>query len=146
MKGPISTILSWLALISVLVAFGLAIYGLLLLGPFALTAIGAGFGVTVAVVALVAKNEREHRNAEHAALPARLAYLRQPAPVVAGPVITRPRVDIFTWVVRKQQDGRFAVLPMTKSGIALWEHTLAIGLPWDDAWNLRNREQRAIGK
>jgi hypothetical protein len=55
-------------------------------------------------------------------------------------------IDIFTWVVRKQDEGRFAVLPMTKSGIALWDHTLATGLPWDAAWDMRNREQRAIGK
>jgi hypothetical protein len=61
-------------------------------------------------------------------------------------VITRPRVDIFTWVVRKQDDGRCAVLPMTKSGIPLWDYALATGLPWDVAWDMRNREQRAIGK
>jgi hypothetical protein len=28
----------------------------------------------------------------------------------------------------------------------LREYTLATGLPWDAAWDMRNREQRAIGK
>jgi hypothetical protein len=145
MRGPIGTFFSVGAVLCVLAAFAGAVYGLLLLGQFALTAIGVGFGLVFAVLALIAKGEREHRERENAALPARLAAIR-PVPAVTGPVLTRPRVDIFTWVVRKQDDGRFAVFPMAKTGMELREYTLATGLPWDVAWDMRNREQRAIGK
>jgi hypothetical protein len=65
---------------------------------------------------------------------------------ITGPVIDRPPIDVFTWVVRKQNDGRAAVLPMTKDGVEQWNHAIAFGLDWSDAWDRRNREQRAIGK
>lgn len=64
----------------------------------------------------------------------------------AGPVIVQPPIDVHTWVVRKQTDGSSAVLPMTKDGVERWDHAIAFGLDWSDAWDMRNREQRAIGK
>lgn len=63
-----------------------------------------------------------------------------------GPVIVQPPIEVFTWVVRKQTDGSSAVLPMTKDGVERWDHAIAFGLDWSDAWDIRNREQRAIGK
>lgn len=149
MRGPIGTILSWGALICALALVAAAGYGLYLLGWIAALAFGGAVVIISVLVGAIATDETRHRNAEHAAIPARLAVINRPTPAITGPVYTPeplPRVDIFTWVVRKQDEGRFAVLPMTKSGIALWDHALVFGLPWDAAWDIRNREQRAIGK
>jgi hypothetical protein len=149
MRGPIGTFFSIGAALCVLAAFGGAIYGLFLIGPGVVVVFGVATVIAGVLLVIIAHDEKKHRRSEHAALPARLAYLRQPVPAVTGPVLTPeplPYVDIFTWVVRKEDGGRFAVFPMAKNGMELREHTLATGLPWDEAWDIRNREQRAIGK
>jgi hypothetical protein len=148
MRGPIGTILSWGAFICALGLVAAAGYGLYLLGWIAALAFGGGVVIFGVILTAVAHEEITHRRSEHAAIPARLAAINRPVPAVTGPVLTPEPlpIDIFTWIVRKQDDGRFAVLPLTRRGIELWDHTLATGLPWDAAWDMRNREQRAIGK
>jgi hypothetical protein len=146
MVGPIGKTLSIIAALIILGAFGAALYGLFLLGWW-ITGLAAGGGLVITGTILVAvAHDEKTFNADQMERARKYLAARPTAPVLTGPVLKPRPVNIFTWVVRKQDEGRFAVFPLAKNGIELREYTVASGIDPDEAWRIRNREQRAIGK
>lgn len=114
-----------------------------------------GLGVIAAGLTLVVINQRDD-NRDIAYWKGLFELLRtQPKGAITGPVLepvfepgkpSREKWQVFAWTVRKQDDGRYAVIPIDKDGEQLWELAVAQDITDPvDAWKVANQGQKALG-
>jgi hypothetical protein len=148
----ISIVLLGLAAIGALI-YGVG-YGLASYGPYAALYVGGAFIITGLLTGPLAWNLNHRQKLEWAAVPERKAQLApKPATVVELPMPAPPEPDPMyaltsiyrKWGVRKQQDGRYSVLPLI-DGVPRWEAAILTNCDSTDiAWDVAIEATRRAG-
>jgi hypothetical protein len=69
-----------------------------------------------------------------------------PEPLFEAAKPSRQPLEPYSWTVRKQDDGRYSVLPFDKNGLELWQQAVATDIEDPTkAWDIANQGRRALG-
>lgn len=98
--------------------------------------------ITAGIVVTYGRHVSVHDALELADLPNRLAYLYPPAEPEPNPADAL----IYSWHVRKQPNGRYAVLPFMENGEEMWDKAVLTDVVDPvEAWKVANRHRLEIG-
>jgi hypothetical protein len=126
-------------------------------GALAIMAGGVAI-LTAAILIPIAHFSNRAADREWAQVPARLERIAAAkVPSVTGPVLvpepifepgkpSKEPLETYSWTVRKQDDGRYSVLPFDKNGVELWKQAVIKNIEDPtDAWDIANQGRRALG-